>query len=130
MSSPIIQEITDKSVASNFEAVGPKRNATAVNNAQRETLASQAKANERNQNTIVGAADGNPAVETLAWIDKRFSQITREIASPAFNPSARNILSVNMEVSRLSVLAQTAIKAAQAQQKLHELVMRSMLLDC
>lgn len=119
---------TDWSVAANSEVVGPKRTAIAVNNAAREVSASQAKASERAQSIIIGPEDGK-AAEALQWLaDERPDQITREVTSPEYRPSAAGSFLVNSELNRLSASAQTVLMPAQASMKLHELIMRQILL--
>ncbi len=129
MSSLLVQEVTDKSVAANIESIGPKRSAAKVDNSQRETAVSQSKASEQSRSIAVGANYGGAVLEAIDFIEKRFSQMQDQAASRMFEPSARNAFLMNMEINARLAQMRTLLSAAQAQQKLHEMIMRSALLD-
>lgn len=118
----VMQEISNKNVAANFETVVPKRDTTAANNAQRETVASQAKASERAQSAIVGSQDGDPAVNDMKWIDERYFKILQESTSQESGLSKTT--SSIYELDRLGVTASAVNMAAKAR---HEQLMRALL---
>ncbi|MFA5104713.1 MAG: hypothetical protein WC527_06015 [Candidatus Margulisiibacteriota bacterium] len=117
----------DFSVAANFETVGPKRNATAISNAQREVITSQAKSSERAQSIAISPSDAKVA-EALQWLtSKRPDQLTDSLTSRDYVPSAESSFAVNAEMNRLGRAAETLLMAAQAKQKMQERLMRIMM---
>lgn len=119
---------TDWSVAANFETVGPKRNATVVNNAERETASTQARAAEKSLKIAIGPED-EKILQAIQWLsEERPAQLTRALTSDLdYSSSASAAFAVSDEMRRNSIAAQTMLMPSRAKHQLQDLINRMLL---